>query len=101
MNREEFKTRVEKTKSYVKSHAPQTVTACAAVLGVLLLRQQVGVTKKVLNETHNVRRLGEAEQNAWVDHANVARLCIEAGRDFDIYPGVGVYVHPVKNQPQD
>jgi hypothetical protein len=102
VTRDQIKLRVEKTKNFVKSHAPQTVTACAAVLGVLLMRSQLSATKKVLKETRTVRELGESEQRAWADHAVIARECIAQGRDFDIYPGVGVYVHPVKkNQPQD
>lgn len=68
--------RIAKAKSYITTHAPEIVTAVAA-LGIL------AVITKSIKDTADTRErqtaaLGQAHDENW---------------NFDFYPGIGLFVH--------
>lgn len=79
------KARIQKTKSYIATHASHIVMAGSAVAGVVILSKQLKLQQKEdLVKNRASAAIGQ---------------CIEEGRKFDYYPGLGVHVYAVENAP--
>lgn len=81
------RTRIESGKKFVKENALPFVTAAATVVTAVVVVKSNRTANQVLNSRDiNMRR-----------SQNVISQCIEEGRDFDYFPGLGVHVHAAKD----
>lgn len=81
------RTRIETGKKFVKENALPFVTAAATVVtAVVVVKSNRTAMRALDNHDNNMRR-----------SQSVISQCIEEGRDYDYYPGLGVHVHAAKD----
>lgn len=91
----DLKTRIAKTRQFVKEHAAE-ITAVAAVAIAVAARGTQKDTHRMQKDIRNMRKQSDKDLRDRVDNAKFIEQCIKEDRDFTYLPGIGVHLHPLK-----
>lgn len=89
----DLKTRIAKTKQFVKEHAAE-ITAVAAVVIAVSTRGTHKDTSRMQKDIRTMRKRSDLDLKNRQRDAKFIEQIIDQNRDYTYLPGIGVHLHP-------